>query len=274
MEIIIPTKGRTNTQLTITFFPKELRQRTTFVCPAKEVQRLKELRIDPEYQVVAQPDPNWKIAAKRAWIIQEWARRGHDKIVMLDDDLRFSTRISADDWHLKEIHKQDLIPEFKKLEDKLGPEFPHVGFGQRQGNQNITEPGWKIPGKMCYVLGYYLPIVTRECKFDLVELREDMAISLQLLLKGYPNAILTETCVDQREFGKKASKIKRDEGGCARERTVEASNAEAQRLAELFPGYVSLIQRDYKSSTPRIEVICQWQKALEYGLSQRAKQAS
>jgi hypothetical protein len=94
------------------------------------------------------------------------------------------------------------------------------------------------------------------------------------LLNGYPNAILTETCVDQREFGKKASKIKRDEGGCARERTIEASDAEAYRLAELFPGYVSVTERKYQSSTPRKEVIVQWQKALEYGLSQRSKQAS
>ena len=56
------------------------------------------------------------------------------------------------------------------------------------------------PGKMCYALGYYLPIVSKECKFDLVELREDMCVSLQLLLKGYPNAIWTETVVDQRRL--------------------------------------------------------------------------
>ena len=132
---------------------------------------------------------------------------------MLDDDLRFATRISESDWHLRPIGGSELAAEFQRMEDKLGPEFPHVGFGQRQGNNTIEEVGWKSPGKQVCTLGYYLPIITEECDWDLVELREDMCITLQLLLKGYPNAILTETVADQREFDAP--------GGCSRYRTVE-----------------------------------------------------
>ena len=266
MRIIIPTRSRTDEQLTITFFPKELRKITTWVCPKKDVFKLESMYIDglgPE--IVVQPDPDMKIAAKRAWIMEEWARQGYEKILMLDDDLRFSTRISEGDWHLKEIGGEDLISEFQKIEDKLGPEFPHVGFGQRQGNQTIEEVGWKVPGKMTYALGYYLPIVLKECKLDRINLREDMAITLQLLLKGYPNAILTETVVDQREYNRG--------GGCETERTVEISNAEAEKLAQLFPGYVSVTEKRYKTSVPRKEVICQWQRALQDGLVNRSKQA-
>jgi hypothetical protein len=264
MQIVIPTRGRTEEQLTWTFFPKSIMERTTVVCPQREVNKLKSFR--DNLNVEAQPDPNMKIAAKRAWILEEWRRRGYDKILMLDDDLRFATRISDGDWHLRPITGDELIPEFQKLEDKLGQDFPHVGFGQRQGNNTIEVPGWKVPGKMTYALGYYLPIVLEECNLNLVELREDMAISLQLLLKGYPNAILTETVVDQREFSRG--------GGCAAERTMEISNLEADLLANLFPGYVSVTEKKYKSSVPRKEVIVQWQKALQHGLSQRSKQAS
>jgi hypothetical protein len=96
--------------------------------------------------------------------MHEWMRAGYDKIIMLDDDLRFSTRISPGHTRLWEIKGDELIPEFKRIEDKLGPEFPHVGFGPRQGNNQLEEVGWKTPSRMMYSLGYYLPIVVKECE--------------------------------------------------------------------------------------------------------------
>jgi TET-Associated Glycosyltransferase len=254
VQLIIPTRGRTSQQLTLSFLPPELRKRTTIVCPKKEAVRLSCLYADVE--IVVQPDPDWTIARKREWIVREWMRAGYDKIIMLDDDLRFATRISPDDCHLREIKGDELIAEFQRIEEKLGPEFPHVGFGQRQGNHQLAA-GWKSPARMCYALAYYLPIVTKKCHFDLVEVREDMCVSLQLLLKGYPNAIWPETVVDQRGYDAP--------GGASDERTVEISNQEARKLAGLFPGYVSVVQRDYKASVPRLEVMVRWQKALKMG---------
>ena len=197
---------------------------------------------------------------KREWIVREWLRAGYDKIIMLDDDLSFSTRIRADDRGLRAIKGEELIPEFAHIADKLGPDFPHVGFGQRQG-AHLLPAGWKSPGKMCYALGYFLPIVTKECRFDLVEVREDMCVSLQLLRRGYPNAIWTQTVVDQRGYGLA--------GGASDERTVAISNAEARKLAELFQGYVSVDQRNYSASVPRLEVKVQWAKALKAGQMDR-----
>jgi hypothetical protein len=54
-------------------------------------------------------------------------------------------------------------------------------------------------------------------------------------------------------------------GGCSTYRTLEMSNAEAEKLAKLFPDYVSVVQKDYKASVPRLEVIVRWQKALADG---------
>jgi hypothetical protein len=262
MQIIIPTKGRTNDQLTVNSLRGcGLIERTTLLAPGKEARTMQSYRSD--WKVEAQPIDTWKIHEKRAWILQEWARRGHDKIIMLDDDLRFATRISKDDWHLKEIIGQELEAEFDRLEEKLGPEFPHVGFGPRQGNNTLTEVGWRSPGKICYTLGYYLPVVLKECELGQIHLREDLELCLQLLLKGYPNAVLTETVVDQRGFDKP--------GGTSTERTVEHSNAEALKLAAMYPGYVSTVELKYKVSLQRVEVIVQWMKALQDG--QRARQA-
>ena len=260
LQIIIPTRGRVNQQLTLASFPTELRQCTTIVCPQKEVFTLSGM--DDFTKVIAQPDPNWTIAQKRKWIIEHWYKAGCTKILMLDDDLRFSTRISETDWHLKEIRGKDLIPEFERLAEKLSPEVPHVGFGPRQGNNNLEEVGWKTPGKMCYSLGYYLPIVATEVELGRIETREDMDITLQLLLKGYPNAVWQTTVNDQRKYDAP--------GGATNERTIESSNADAYKLVDLHPGYVSTTEKKYTASVPRIEVICQWGKAYEDGQRNRA----
>jgi hypothetical protein len=110
---------------------------------------------------------------------------------------------------------------------------------------------------MCYSLGYYLPVVVKECELGRIETREDMDITLQLLRKGHPNAIWTTTVNDQRKFDAP--------GGATNERTMESSNADAYKLASLHPGYVTVVSKDYKASVPRMEVICQWKKALEDG---------
>jgi hypothetical protein len=110
---------------------------------------------------------------------------------------------------------------------------------------------------MMYSLGYYLPIVVKECELGRIETREDMDVTLQLLRKGYPNAVWHTTVNDQKFNAP---------GGCTNERTIEHSNADAYKLAQLHPGYVSTIERLYKVSVPRVEVVCQWQKALQDGL--------
>ena len=113
-----------------------------------------------------------------------------------------------------------------------------------------------------FSLGYYLPIVVRECKLGRIETREDMDITLQLLRKGYPNAVWQTTVNDQRKYDAP--------GGCTNERTIERSNADAHELARLHPGYVSVVERAYEASVPRKEVICRWQKALQAGLTFRS----
>jgi hypothetical protein len=261
MPIIIPTLGRIDKQTTLEALPRELLKVTMLVCPKREASELDRLYKDKGVNIVVEPYPNMKIAQTREWIVQECYRGGDDKIIMLDDDLVFSTRISANDWHLREIHGEELIPEFQRIEDKLGPEYPHVGFGPRQGNR-WESGGWKSPGKMVYALGYYLPILAKECRFDQVELREDYYVTLQLLLKGYPNAIWTGTVVNQTTDAP---------GGCRTYRTPEMSDAEGEKLRALFPEYVAITYRDYKTSVPRKEPIVQWQKALEDGLRKRCQ---
>jgi hypothetical protein len=258
MQIIIPTRGRTDQQLTLQQLPRELLKRTTLVCSKREASGLYRL-YGKDVEIMVEPYP-MKISEKRGWIVQEWWKCRCNKIIMLDDDLSFATRISAADTGLRKIRGKELIPEFQRIEDMLGPEFPHVGFGLRYNN-NHENGGWKIPGKMQCALGYYLPIVAKEVSFNLVELREDFCVALQLLLTGHPNAVWTGTVVDQR-YGAP--------GGCSIYRTTEMNSAEAEKLAALFPDYVRVVEKDYELG-PRKEVVCHWRKALRDGLANLAR---
>jgi hypothetical protein len=55
VRIIIPTRGRTDQQRTLSLLPRELRKRTTLVCPRPEARRLAHL--DDDIEVVAQQTP-------------------------------------------------------------------------------------------------------------------------------------------------------------------------------------------------------------------------
>jgi hypothetical protein len=255
LQIIIPTRGRINQQLTLRSLPPELRKRITLVCPKREASGLEQLYKD--VVILVQPDPNWTIARKREWIMRTWLEAGYDKIIMLDDDLNFATRIGENDTALRSIRGEELIPEFERIEQMLSLDVPHVGFGPRHRN-NTKEAGWQID-RMQYSLGYYLPVVVKECELGRIETREDMDLTLQLLRKGYPNAVWHTTVADQRQYDAP--------GGATNERTIESSNADAYKLARLHPGYVSVVDKPYKASVPRKEVVCRWQKALQDGLN-------
>lgn len=257
MKIIVPTRGRLGRQYTIDFLPRDLQADVVVVCPSNEVDRhgLYPYVREGSAQVVCQPDDTMTIAQKRAWIVQHWYDMGVEKIVMMDDDLRFAYRIDDTGTALRQATHDDIRSGFRELEARLSPDCPHAGFGPRQGN-NRKEAGWRGPDRMMYVLGYHLPTVVDNAIFGRIETREDMDVTLQLLRAGFPNAVYHTLVVDQA--GGYAAR-----GGCEGERTIERSNADADRLAELHPGLVRVTEKAYGTSIPRKEVVCSWQKALQ-----------
>jgi hypothetical protein len=290
MRIVVPTRGRVGAQVTLAGLPPALRAITTVVCPSKEVSRLASLF--PSVYVKSQPRDDMTIAKKREWILRDYG--GEDKLVMLDDDLRFCVRekpggsaeiarvpaamaLSHSEYSaleqvkaatkLRQAHAEDTEHWFSELEKQLSAETPHAGFGPRGGNNQRNDwsdsyaSGWQRPGRMMYVLGYHVPTVLAHCKLGRIETREDMDLSLQLLRLGFPNAVNHTFVVDQ---------VYAKHGGCTGERTVERSNDDARRLAEFHPGLVRVVEKKYLASVPRLEVVCQWARALQEGKQRRA----
>jgi hypothetical protein len=257
MKIIIPTRGRVDNQLTFRNLPKELQERTILVCPKSEKFWLEKYKCT----TLVQPEEITTIAEKRKWIFDTAVADGIDKIVMLDDDLRFAVRREDDPGLFRKAEPEDIIEAFTQLETLLCEEIPHAGFAVRGSGigDAAKKGGWQLTGKrMMYSLGYYVPTVKDHAIFGRIGTHEDMDITLQLLRKGFINAVNFSFVTDQA-FGKP--------GGCDKERTIEKNNADALKLAELHPGYVRVVQKDYKASVPRIEVVCSWQKALQDGLA-------
>lgn len=261
MKIVIPTKGRVHNQLTLNNLPPDLIVETTLVCPREEADGLR--RNHPYTAIVEQPDSGMNISEKRKWIIDTAHKDGIEKILMLDDDLRFAVRRTDNPGLFRKANDAEIQRAFIEIEHILSPEVPHAGFAVRGmgiGN-SAKEGGWQISGKrMMYSLGYHIPTVLEHAVFGRLATHEDIDVCLQLLLKGYPNAV-NFTFVTDQAFGKP--------GGCSEERTIDGNNADVEKLAEMYPEYVSIIEKLYMVSANRKECRVKWMKAFSDGVENR-----
>jgi hypothetical protein len=264
MRIIVPTRGRVGRQATLTYMAPHVRRNAVVVCPASEIEEHR--RHSPwrdEVEYIAQPDPDMTIAKKREWIFQNYKDFTDDGcILMLDDDLRTYHRRDDNPQYLRYSNDDDQERYFWEIGEILRTGWPHAGFGVRQGN-NRWEAGWHSPGRMMLALGYHVPTLLENAELGRIETREDFDYTLQLLRKGIPNAVCQTFVVGQHGYN--------EQGGASLERTLERSNRDARLLAQLHPGYVTVVEKEYKSN-PRLEVICRWQKALADGKQWRLSQ--
>jgi len=277
MRIVIPTYRRVTRQITLRELPPEWRKKTTLVCDSSDAREFERLGLPKQSgcDMVVVPKKITTIASKRAWIIDRWARERDSYILMLDDDLRFSVRdYTQAPTKLVKPTVEDVGRGLRRVGKAL-TEYAHVGISTRQGNnrvealqrrnlskkfgdlevdETIRRLRWLRNYRMVYALGYDCAIVEAECKLGRIEHREDMDYCLQLLRKGWENRVLAELTVDQ---------VYNSRGGASEERSMEASNADAEKLAKLHKGFVKVVDRAYLKSVPRKEVVVQWKKAYE-----------
>jgi hypothetical protein len=251
MQIYIPTYRRAYEQATYGQIPPNWRPQTTFVADESDAQILRNRYAAHGCEVLVHPPEVRTIAAKRAWIL---ANTPHEKIVMFDDDLAIFTR-DPNSVALKTSKPEEVDTALRELSHKLN-DLAHAGWSARRGN-NHGPYGWAGNGRMMYCLGYRPSVLRRLCELGRIEHREDMDYTLQLLRKGFPNAVDFRYAVGDAGYNTR--------GGCRSQRTVEASDADALKLAELHPGFVKVVEKKYKGSLNRKEVVCAWKKAYEAG---------
>lgn len=249
MKIVIPTYRRIEAQHTYKQLPENWQRQTVFVVDLHDYVRMRPMKEFLAADFVSVPAEITSIAKKRKWILENFECKS---LVQFDDDLQFAIRRYRENGKISQCKPtlEETDHWLKELE-KMLDQYVHAGFSARQFN-NAKPQGWAKNTRMMYSLGYQPAVVRKECELGRIETREDMDVTLQLLKKGYENVVCSEFCHDQ---------IYNTAGGCSIDRTLESSNADAERLAELHPGLVRVVEKDYKRSMRRKEVVCAWKRA-------------
>lgn len=248
----------------------------TLVCREEEVQQYAELISG---RLGRMRDTIWSIpagavsgiATTRQWIMDRAVAEGHDKVVMMDDDLHVIVRGKIPEgepgWDYK-LRPVETAAEFQELLDwfdRALNQYAHAAVSMREGNNHI--PGlakFDTANRGIRMVGYNL-VATRllNCVFrPEAEGREDLDMTLQLLRAGAPNIVTYHWAQGQRSAGA--------DGGLSGSRTLDDQDRTARRLAELHPGLVKLRTKTNVSGAmagERTEVTIYWKRALEEGRS-------
>jgi hypothetical protein len=262
LRIVIPTHNRVGRQTTLSTLPSALRAATLLVASTESEAEL--LRKQHKHVKVA---PVSSIAEKRQWIIENIKGR----LIMLDDDMQPFARSPVAQreyrdgrWKPKQGYNQGMAKHFvtgTSLEEVFGyleaqlKTHAHVGISSRLGNDMEALERKVGPQRMMHAIGYDTAVLRKaKIRFDEVKIREDFHVTLALLKRGLPSAVVFDHCYSPGPYG--------SEGGCSAERTVALSDAQAEVLAALHQPFVRVVEKLYKE-TPRKEVVVCWKKCYD-----------
>ena len=250
MKLYIPTSGRWDRQETWKWLPPEYQQMTSLVVQGKEYDRYRKAGYD---NLLMLPPEIKTVGPTRQWILDHCP---DNKMIVMDDDLRFSARISPDSTKLRKSTPEDMKNMFVVLDAYLYDAL-HVSISPREGNNRHPDL-LKQVGRSTAVLGYR-PQALRSLgvRFDRVPIKMDFDATLQLLSMGHPNYISYAWAHDQSSNAS---------GGCSAYRTPEMLEEGARTLAALHPGYVKVVEKTTKGAWgggTRTDVRVQWKKAYD-----------
>jgi glycosyltransferase involved in cell wall biosynthesis len=247
MRVFVVTYGRAGRQVTWRNLPPSIQQRATLLVDAAEAESHGGL------PVTVLPQGLRGIGAVRQWAIDN---AGDDKVLMMDDDLRFVVRRTDEPTKLRQPEPGEIDDMFKQIEVYLD-HFPLVGVASREGANNCTDNMMKNT-RVLRLLAYRTDVLTDlGIRFDRIPVMEDFDVALQLLRAGHENIVLNLWAHNQEGSGK--------EGGCSTYRTMEMQAQAARRLAELHPGLVRVVEKETKTAWGgglRTDVQIYWKRAL------------
>lgn len=261
MQIYIPTRDRVNAQFTWANLSPALRQCAVLVCPAEEVSE----HLERSRNAVARPPV--RLAAVRQWIVDELARQD-EPVIMLDDDLAFFVRKDPSAHNLRPAG-DDVTGIFDRLHNlvagsQAGGPYNHAGLSPRQGN-NWAYPSTTLVNERMNAVHCVWPEALRHygIRYDDVDMMEDYHVTLSLLEQGEKSVAITDAAWDQCK-GSGAP------GGFSHYRNAETQGAAAERLAELHPLTVKVVEKEPKTGSggfagKRKDVRVQWKQAYLRG---------
>lgn len=263
--IAIPSMGRSGTiaKGTMRNIPDEFHPNVKFFVPPDEVAKYKRAMWNCMFEKVEVIECRAEgIAATRSYIGGYAAVHGHTKFMMLDDDLnQFSVRISQVDTKLRKAMKTDLVEMFETVEQYLDW-YMHLSVSTRFHNEQfvgerpIVVENFRMLRFLCYRTDIF-----NTCQHGRVAIAEDFDVTLQLLTRGYKNAVLHQWTHDQS--------VTNAPGGCSIYRTLQLHNENIEKLHDLWPRFVKIREKTNISSeaikqglSSRLEAVIDWKGAF------------
>jgi hypothetical protein len=250
--IVIPSSGRSSKQTTLEQLPNELLRVTKLAIPNNET---------PSYRSWGALAPLWYvpstvkgISGTRKYLMETCQTR---YLAMIDDDMTFAYRPDMASPKLVSLEPQSkMITELFEYWRLLLDKYAHVGLSARQGNNRETEDVAECR-RMFNTYMYDLEQVRQAgVEAGRLPVMEDFDLTLQMLRKGLPNAMIYRWCWNQG-----GSNLP---GGCSQYRTTAMQSQAAERLAELHPGFVKVVKKQTKNwqgMEERTDVVVYWSKA-------------
>lgn len=255
--------------MTMEFLHPSIHKSVTLVTNKAQLKPLRAAY--PTVNVVATPataEPGQKadgltqgISPTRQWILDYELG---PKLIMLDDDLRFSIRKSSDmrEWALKPATTNEAAEIFEDIESLLD-NCPFVGISARQGNNRITER-ILVAKRMWNVWGVDRTVLRREkIRADAVPTMEDFWVQLNLLTLGYETQMICNYVHDQASGSNAA-------GGCSLFRTGATQEQSIAILRKTFPSFVDIRPAPENKYGAKYDITFRGKKALEFGLQRKA----
>lgn len=235
--IIIPTLGRINKQITYNSLSDEFKKKVVFVVQHHEYEDFK--KVWNNHDVRQLPPEIKTLAPTREWIYHQFKNTRH---FVFDDDLEFIVKELNEGgdtkWKTRSFTDQDFTDAFALVDSWIDEGYDFGGF----------LPTWVIPDPSQYPIRenhrvmtnvfYNGPNIPEGLEWDRVPAAEDLDMMLQLLTRGIQNRVSSKYMVACSETNA--------EGGCSVYRTLDFHNDSQRKLAQLWPDYVSIREKEVK----------------------------
>jgi hypothetical protein len=253
IEIIIPTLGRCDNQITLESIPDSYKKQVTLVVQEQEYDYMKE-KYGDTCSVWKLPAGTKGIAWTRKHISEHWKGK---KVFIMDDDLKF-VKLDAD---LK--GKPPTDEQFAEMIDQV-ERFMNDGYVHGSLGTHNTPPSpkpYSFNSRMYTNVFYSHEFDPSEIDWgtDYELMPEDFYVNLQLLTTGFKNVVFNHFRVNPSATNAK--------GGCETFRTIENHNRGQEILGEKFPQFVEVYEKEQTSGPwagkKKKALKIKWKKAYE-----------
>ena len=228
MLLCIMTRGRVGRQETLKHIPKKWLPNTVLISTPGEVH---------SHQYIPVPTKNY--SEKFQWLYDGRILPGHEKIVIMDDDLYFNRyEIRDGKRKLCVIKDPELNQPMFDLMEYMLDKIALVGVHPRMMANNATEP-FEWNSKIVTIQGINRTLAPKDLKLDHDPILADVWLNCHLLARGIATARITTHFVDW--LPSQAS------GGCDY-RTAEMQRVATERIAKAFGPYAHQVIKRPKTA--------------------------